>query len=203
MNDQFNAVTGMHVSRETCMRIEQFADMLRAEARVQNLISESTLENFWDRHIIDSAQLVRHSPAPSSTWVDIGSGAGLPGIVLGLLLQQPITLIEPRRLRAAFLQQTADALELGATVTCGKVEHYIGRFDVITARAVAPLERLLGMAQHLAHAETLWVLPKGRNAKSELAEAERSWHYDIRSEPSRTDPASEILLLRNVRAKSK
>lgn len=203
MKDRIEAATGTHVSRETYGKIIQFEDMLRLEARVQNLISASTLDNLWQRHIADSAQLVRYSPASTSTWVDIGSGAGLPGIVLGALLEKPITLVEPRRLRAVFLQHVSDRLQLGATVSCGKVERFVGRFDVITARAVAPLGRLLAMANHLAHTDTLWVLPKGRKAKSELAEAERSWHYDVRSEQSRTDPESEILLLSNVRAKSK
>ena len=203
MNAELEVATGKHVSRETYGKIERFADMLRSEARLQNLVSASTLDHLWSRHIIDSAQLVQFSPAPDAKWVDIGSGAGLPGIVLAVLLESPIALIEPRRLRAAFLEEVADRLDIGATVSCGKVENFVGRFDVITARAVAPLGRLLGMANHLAHADTLWVLPKGRNAKSELAEAEGSWHYDVRSEPSCTDPESEILLLRNVKAKSK
>jgi 16S rRNA (guanine527-N7)-methyltransferase len=88
-------------------------------------------------------------------------------------------------------------------VEAAKIETVRGKFDVITARAVAPLTKLLGITAHLATRQTLWVLPKGRNAKSELADAERSWHYDLRVEPSCTDPEASILLLNNVRAKRK
>lgn len=203
MNVSLEEATAGHVSRETCAKIVQFTEMLREEASVQNLVSATTLEDLWERHIIDSAQLVRFAPVPTSRWLDIGSGAGLPGIVLATLLKAPATLIEPRRLRADFLGRVCEALALDAEVKCSKVEHFTGRYDVITARAVAPLVKLLGMALHLAGPDTLWVLPKGRNAKSELAEAERNWHYEVRSEPSITDPGSEILLLRNLRAKSK
>ena len=116
-----------------------------------------------------------------------------------------MTLVEPRRLRAAFLEETVAALGLAdrVTVRAAKAEQVRGQFDVITARAVAPLGRLLGMAHHLAHSGTVWALPKGKNAKSELAEAQRSWQCEVRSEASCTDPDATILVLSKVRAKSK
>ena len=128
----------------------------------------------------------------------------LPGIVIAALTEGPMTLVEPRRLRAEFLNATVDALGLAARVPVHptKIENIRGQFHVITARAVAPLGRLLGLTHHLAHDETIWVLPKGKNAKSELAEAERSWQYDVRSEPSCTDPRATILVLSKVRAKN-
>lgn len=190
------------VSRETEDRILRFAELLREEAQQQNLVSASTIDGLWERHILDSLQLARFAPAGRS-WVDVGSGAGLPGVLLAISTGDPMLLVEPRRLRAEFLNKVVSQLGLrNASVAVSKVERIEGKFDVVTARAVASLSKLLGITAHLAHRDTLWVLPKGRNAKSELAEAELSWHYEVRAEPSCTDPESSILLLSNVRAKS-
>lgn len=197
------AIVGRDVSRETFERLERYAALLRTESERQNLVSASTLDSLWERHILDSAQLVKFAPDPRSAWVDIGSGAGLPGIVIALLVDGPVTLIEPRRLRAEFLQHCVTELALTERVTVAptKVEKVAGTFDVITARAVAELGKLLRLSTHLSTRKTLWVLPKGRVAESELADARRNWHCDATSVPSSTDPDSRILLLRNVRAR--
>ncbi len=113
--------------------------------------------------------------------------------------QGPLTLIEPRRLRAEFLGQTVVALGLEANVERARAEAVSGRFDVITGRAVAPLDRFLGISHHLSHPGTIWVLPKGRNAKSELAEARRNWQCEACLEASITDPESTILVLSGVK----
>jgi 16S rRNA (guanine527-N7)-methyltransferase len=179
--------------------------LLADENNRQNLIARSTVEGLWDRHIADSAHLARFEPKTGASWVDIGSGAGLPGIVLACLLTGPITLVEPRRLRAQFLSDVAADLELQARVSviCAKAQNISGSFDVVTARAVASVEALLRMTIHLSHPGTIWVLPRGRRAKSELAEARRSWHCDAVSEGSLTDPESEVLVLRKVRLKGR
>jgi 16S rRNA (guanine527-N7)-methyltransferase len=202
--DALERAAGRPVSRETMHLLQRYVDALREATHGQNLISATTLDSVWDRHILDSAQLVRFETSPSASWVDIGSGAGLPGIVIALLTHGPITLVEPRRLRAGFLTDTVTRLGLASRVTVepGKVERVQGSFDMITARAVAPLDRLLKMASHLAHPGTVWALPKGRNAQSELAEAQRSWQCEARSEISCTDPDARILVLGKVRAKS-
>ena len=180
-----------------------YAAMLRAESARQNLVSASTLDRLWDRHILDCAQLVKFAPAPDSSWVDIGSGAGLPGIVIAALMKGRVLLIEPRRLRAEFLERAVSELGLDARVSVAvlKVEKVNGAFDVITARAVAELEKLLRISTHLSTRKSLWVLPKGRSAKSELADARRNWHCDAKSVPSITDPESRILLLRSVKVR--
>nr|WP_246167516.1 16S rRNA (guanine(527)-N(7))-methyltransferase RsmG [Sphingomonas piscis] len=166
-------------------------------------MAESTADDLWKRHILDSAQLLRVAPN-TGTWADIGSGAGLPGIIVAILSGNPVTLIEPRRLRADFLRRVREELRLSDVhVITGKVERVEGQFDIITARAVAALDRLLGITVHLAHQRTVWVLPKGRRVQEELGEAQRSWHYDLRAEPSCTDADSSILLLSNVKAKRK
>lgn len=204
MIDRLAEVSGRDtVPRETCELIERFAQLVRAEAGRQNLVSSSTLDHLWQRHILDSAQLVRFEPDGGTSWVDIGSGAGLPGIVIAALVTGPVLLVEPRRLRAEFLQRTVAELGLGhrVSVAAAKVEKVTGRFEMITARAVASLDRLLAISTHLSTRKSVWVLPRGRSAQSELAEARRNWHCDAVSVPSRTDPGSEILVLTNVKAR--
>ena len=196
-------VAGRNVSRETFDLLDRYAGLVREEAANQNLVSASTLESLWERHVVDSAQLARFEPHAGASWVDIGSGAGLPGIVVAALVTGPVLLVEPRRLRAEFLNRAIAALGLGGRVSVAatKVEKVSGRFDVIVARAVANLDRLLRISTHLSTRKSLWVLPKGRSAQSELVEARRSWHCDSTSVPSCTDPESEILVLRNVKAR--
>ena len=110
------------VSRETFGRISVYADMLIAESSKQNLISTKSLGHLWDRHILDAAQLIRFAEQRDSTWADIGAGAGLPGIVIACFDIGPVTLIEPRRLRAQFLNDVIDKLALPARVIASKAE---------------------------------------------------------------------------------
>jgi len=203
MIDRLAEVSGRPVSRETFEVLERFAALLRDESRRQNLVSASTLDGLWDRHILDSAQLVRSEPRDGSSWIDIGSGAGLPGLVIAALVTGPVVLVEPRRRRAEFLARAIVELGLDGRVyvAAAKAENVTGRFDVITARAVAPLDRLLGISTHLSTRNSIWVLPKGRSAQSELVEARRNWHCDATAVPSLTDPQSRILVLRNVKAR--
>ena len=205
MIEALERAAGRPVSRETEFLLESYVERLRAANAAQNLIAASTLDGVWERHILDSAQLVRFEPRSGASWVDIGSGAGLPGIVIAALVEGPVTLVEPRRLRAAFLEDTVAALGLATRVSvrAAKVEKITGSFDIITARAVAPLDRLLAMGLHLAHSGTVWALPKGKSANSELAEARRSWQCEVRREASCTDPNATILVLSKVRAKSR
>ncbi|HEX2802932.1 MAG TPA: 16S rRNA (guanine(527)-N(7))-methyltransferase RsmG [Sphingomicrobium sp.] len=203
MIDELARVIGRPVSRETVALLDHYLDCLRGESKRQNLVAESTLGDAWRRHILDSAQLAALEPRPGSSWADIGSGAGLPGIVIAALVTGPVTLIEPRRLRAEFLGQTIAALGLSTrvAVVATKAERAGGRFDVIAARAVANVDKLLEISTHLSTKNTQWVLPKGRSAESELAAARRRWHCEAQRVPSCTDPESEILVLRNVKAK--
>lgn len=203
MIEQLAEVLGRDVPRGTTDLLEQYMALLRDETGKQNLISSSTLDSLWERHILDGAQLVKFAPGADLSWVDIGSGAGLPGIVIAILVGGPVTLIEPRRLRAAFLTTTVAELGLDSRVTVAakKVERVAGAFDVITARAVAELDKLLRISTHLSTRKSLWVLPKGRSAESELAAARRNWHCDAEIVLSRTDPDSRILLLRNVKTR--
>jgi 16S rRNA (guanine527-N7)-methyltransferase len=203
MIDQLSAVAGRDVSRETYATLERFAELIRVENLRQNLVSQATVSDLWDRHILDGAQLLGLA-AGSGRWCDIGSGAGLPGLVIAILGGTPMTLVEPRRLRADFLRHAVDLLALrDVTVDARKVERLEGKFDFITARAVAKLDKLFGMAWHLAHAETKWVLPKGESAKSELDEALGSWQGGFRLVPSRTHPEAAIIVATHVQRRGK
>jgi len=201
MIQKLSAVAGRDVSRETLERIGAYAALLREENRRQNLVSPSTIDHLWERHILDSAQLVRFEPRPGASWADIGSGAGLPGIIVACLVSGPVTLIEPRRLRGDFLHRVCESLGLHASVFVGKAERAGGEYDVITARAVANLAKLLEISAHLSTRKSTWVLPKGRSAERELAEARQAWQGAFHVERSATDPDSRIVIATEVRAK--
>jgi len=190
----------LDVSRETHDRLSAYVDLLLDENQRQNLISKSTIADVWRRHIEDSAQLVDIYPNASSRWVDIGSGAGLPGIVIAILTNAPVTLIEPRRLRSVFLSRVVKDLHLeNATVVPGKAEGATGKFDVITARAVAKIGDIFGITQHLAHKRTTYLLMKGRSAQSELAALSSTWQGRFALVPSRTDPDASIVVATEVK----
>lgn len=193
------------VPRETQALLDAYVELLLEENERQNLIAKSTVEEIWERHIADSAQLVRFAPRPDSSWLDIGSGAGLPGLVIAILTQGPVTLVEPRRLRADFLGRATEALGLSGRVTihAARAERITGKFDVITARAVASLDALLRISQHLSTDKTLWLFPKGKSARIELDEARRAWQGDFRLEPSVTSQEAAILVASDVRRKGR
>lgn len=195
-------LAGQPVPRETLHKLHQLSQLIIEESERQNLIASSTIDNLWKRHIVDAAQLVRFASSPIATWLDIGSGAGLPGLVVALLTEGRVSLAEPRRLRAEFLERAVAALSLGERVSVvqSKVEALRpAPFDVITARAVAPAGRLFAMAEHMTHYGTVWVLPKGKSAKSELDEAKRTWQGEFRLKASQTDPDARILIASRVR----
>ena len=192
------------VPRETMERLDAFAALLAEENGRQNLVSATSLDHLWVRHIVDSAQLLRFAPSPQASWVDLGSGAGFPGLIVALLHAGPVTLIEERRLRIAFLRQAAERLAVTVELIGTKVERVKARtFDVISARAFAPLPRLLDLGTAFSTAKTVWILPKGRNAQSELEALDPSWQGSFRLEPSLTDADAAIIVAEAVRRKTK
>lgn len=193
-----------HVSRETMDRLDRFAALLREENARQNLVSAASLGRIWSRHIADSAQLLRFAPSAAASWVDLGTGAGFPGLIVAALHKGPVTLVEERRLRVDFLRCAAATLGVEPAILAGKAERVPPRpFDVISARAFAPLPKLLALATGFSTAKTVWLLPKGRNAASELEALDASWQGDFRLEPSLTDPHAAIIVAENVRRRAK
>lgn len=190
----------MDVSRGTSPVLDGYVDLLLEANRSQNLIAASTEDDLWNRHIRDSAQLLRLAPDDFRSWVDIGSGPGLPGLVVAILAERPVTLVEPRAKRVEFLREVIDVLGLGnVEIIAGTAASVDRTFDVISARAVAPLDRLFGLTLHLAHDGTRFVFPKGRDAISELEVANRTWQGDIRLEPSLTSDEAGIVVAEHVR----
>jgi 16S rRNA (guanine527-N7)-methyltransferase len=194
--------TNFGVSRETLL--ERFDAILRREATQQNLIAASTLDTLWARHLVDSAQLVPlANGAGRGAWIDVGSGAGLPGLVVAILLERPVVLVEPRAKRVAFLREAAAELGLDKRVTVqgSKIESYhpINRAAVVSARAVAELSQLILSTQHCTDSSTIWLLPKGRNAHSEVEAARANWQGSFHVEPSITQPDSGIVIAQGVR----
>jgi 16S rRNA (guanine527-N7)-methyltransferase len=191
--------TSLAVSRETMARLDAFAALVAEENRRQNLVSKGSLDALWTRHIADSAQLLRFVADPEARWIDLGSGAGFPGLVVAILHAGPVTLVEERRLRADFLRRAADRLGVRAEIVESKVERMTRRpFDVISARAFAPLDRLLALGTAFSTTKSLWVLPKGRNAQSELESLDPSWHGTFALEQSVTDAEARIIVAQGV-----
>jgi 16S rRNA (guanine527-N7)-methyltransferase len=191
------------VPRETLL--ERYAEILREEARNQNLISASTIPDLWSRHLVDSAQLIPLAEANPGIWIDIGSGAGLPGLVVAVLTDREVVLVEPRAKRVEFLRLAAEALGIATRVTVEgqRIETYEprGKAAIISARAVADLSKLLKSAAHCADSSTIWLLPKGRNAQSEVEAARRAWQGSFHVEHSITQPESGIVIARKVAAR--
>lgn len=186
------------VSRETMGRLDALATFVAEEAKLQNLVSAATLGSMWQRHIADSAQLLRFAgPQPNEHWVDLGSGAGFPGLVIALLAPCRVTLVESRALRIAYLDKAIDRFELrGRVEVAGKALDRVESFaaDYISARAFAPLPRLLEGAGRFSTEKTRWLLPKGRNARAELESIAAPWQKLFHVEQSLTDADAAILV---------
>lgn len=178
--------------------LEHFAELLLAEADRQSLIARSTFASIWSRHIADSAQLV--PLAMDGSWIDIGSGGGLPGVVVAILRHAPIVMVEPRRKRADFLNAVVDQLGLeNATVAQANVQAITAKADVISARAVSNLSDIFAWTRGIVSRETQFLLSRGQNAVSDLELVERAWQGEFHVKQSLTDPAAGIVVATQVR----
>ena len=170
---------------------------LAEENERQNLVSAGSLDSVWQRHIADSAQLLRHVPREtSSPWLDLGSGAGFPGLVIAALRPEvSVIMVESRPLRAAWLEQMRIAMGLDSAEILSQRLELVESvpFRVISARAFAPLERLLRLSARFSTADTLWLLPKGRSAQQEL-QVLRGWDHMFHVEQSLTDGEAGIVV---------
>jgi 16S rRNA (guanine527-N7)-methyltransferase len=191
-----------NVSRET--QIQRFGEILRAESTRQNLISAASFDELWTRHFVDSAQLIPlAADAGEGAWVDVGTGAGMPGLVVALLIDRPVVMVEPRIRRVEFLRDAASQLGIAdrATVVHGKIEAYKpkDKAAIVSARAVAALPDLFKSTAHCTDSSTIWLLPKGRSVQSEVEAARAKWQGAFHVEPSITSPESGIVVARKVR----
>lgn len=182
--------------------LERFRNRLVEANAVMNLVGPDSLPDFWNRHAWDSAQLLEHAPG-ARTWADLGAGAGFPGVVLTILLKgregAHVWLIDSLGKRCRFLQEAVDALNLPATVINGRAEEQTVTCDIVTARAVAPMDKLLGYAQPYFQRGAQGLFLKGEKAESELIEARKSWQFEAELAPSQSDPRGRIVTIRSVR----
>jgi 16S rRNA (guanine527-N7)-methyltransferase len=198
------------ISRETLDRLKTYAQLLVRWQKTINLVAPSTLGDLWHRHFADSAQLWRYRPPEARVWLDIGSGAGFPGLVLAILGAEAGAthhiLIESDSRKAAFLREVGR--ETGITVdilgmrienpqTCAKVS----AVDCITARALAPLPRLLEMSAPYFSPSTLGLFLKGRDGAAEIEQAAESWRFAYELKPSVTDRDARVVLLKALKPK--
>ena len=200
-----SSVAGVNVSRETIADLEAFAQLATKWTPKINLIARGTIGDIWDRHIVDSAQIYRFAPESYDTWVDIGSGGGFPGIVMAILGKalQPaarFVLIESDQRKATFLRIAARELGLSVDVIAERIESAPQQAaDVVSARALAALSGLLPLAQRHLKTDGLALLHKGRQARQEVADAQKNWSFDLEDHVSITDPESRILAIRRIK----
>jgi 16S rRNA (guanine527-N7)-methyltransferase len=178
-------------------RLDRLAALLTAENERQNLIAAASLPHLWQRHIADSAQLLSHVPREAaSPWLDLGTGAGFPGLVISALRPDiEVWLVESRAMRIAWLEQAVAELALPCTRVIGSRLELVPAqpMAVISARAFAPLERLLTLSARFSTADTLWLLPKGRSARDEVNRLS-GWRHLFHVEQSLTDPEAGIVV---------
>ncbi|MGF1650470.1 MAG: 16S rRNA (guanine(527)-N(7))-methyltransferase RsmG [Hyphomicrobiaceae bacterium] len=205
--DRFN------VSRETFEKLDTYVRLLRLWQKTINLVAPGTLDDVWHRHFADSAQLHALVPTTARTLADLGSGAGFPGLVLAILASGArettpghalsVTLIEADQRKCAFLREVARAVDIPVDILSTRIETSASVLlergvDVVTARALAPLDRLCSLAAPLMSASGVCLFLKGRAAAGELAAARASWAFDAELIESMTDPEGRIVVLRRV-----
>ena len=191
--------------------LESFVHLLTEWQRTHNLVGRSTLDEVWTRHIADSLQLMEHAPANWREWVDLGSGAGFPGLVVAIASKEQserhITLVESNAKKAAFLRTAIRETGVDATVANERIEVHAQKFgrkaDVVSARALAPLPELVRLAEPYAKRDTPMLFLKGREYVHELKAASQSFDFDMIDSVSATDSEGRVLAIRNVRAKEK
>jgi 16S rRNA (guanine527-N7)-methyltransferase len=197
--DEFQRLTG--AAPERMAELETFLGMLTEANAVMNLVGPDSLPDFWNRHAWDSAQLIDRAGF-ARTWADLGAGAGFPGLVLAILSkgrpEAHVWLIDSLQKRCRFLQTVVDALDMPATVVWGRAEAQALKVDVVTARAVAPLEKLLGYAQPYLDRGAQGLFLKGEKVEAELREASKAWHVEAELSVSRSDPRGRIVTVRSL-----
>lgn len=195
-------VGGVNVSRETMEMLQAYTALLRKWSPKINLIARSSLPDIWVRHISDSAQLLPLGPDPVGHWADLGSGGGLPGIVIAILLRDrptKISLVESDQRKATFLRTCGRELGLTLAIHTTRTESLAPlKADTLSARALAPLPTLLSHVSRHLSPTGIALLPKGKNAAAEIADARKIWAFDLQTYPSQTDSAATILRLERI-----
>jgi 16S rRNA (guanine527-N7)-methyltransferase len=195
----FQRATGALAARMADM--DAFLALIREKNAVMNLVGPSALDQFWPRHAWDSAQLLKHAPE-ALVWADLGAGAGFPGLVLAILLKDRpgahVHLVESMAKRARFLADVVDRLALPATVHNLRAEDASLTVDIVTARACAPLVRLLRYARPCLKAGATGLFLKGQDIETELEDAAKAWKFQFERRPSLSSPSGQILVVKGA-----
>jgi 16S rRNA (guanine527-N7)-methyltransferase len=199
------------VSRETIGRLVTYEAALKRWQKTINLVAPSTLTEIWHRHFADSAQIWAMRPDEAASWLDLGSGAGFPGLVLAIMAAEKggtrHTLIESDNRKAAFLREAAREVGVAVDILCTRIETSqiqakVGEVNCVTARALAPLPRLAQLAAPYFASGTVGFFLKGREVAAELEETALTWDYRYELKPSVTDPDGRVLLLKALKVKT-
>jgi 16S rRNA (guanine527-N7)-methyltransferase len=195
---------GLNVSRETDAGLRRLVDLVVKWTVHINLVSSSSISDIWTRHVLDSAQLFNYLPAGANHWVDLGSGGGFPGLVVGVIAKElapglQLTLVESDQRKATFLRSAARELDLSVDVQTTRIELASPLCaDILSARALGSLTQLLGHAKLHMSTTGIGLFPKGRTANQEIEIARRNWRFDLTSHASMTDEDAQILRIENI-----
>jgi 16S rRNA (guanine527-N7)-methyltransferase len=209
-NDRERALALVEPAKDVVRRLDKFVTLLLQWQKTINLVAQSTLPQLWTRHIADSLQLLPLAPA-ARVWVDLGSGAGFPGLVIACAIAEKpgarVHLVESNARKAAFLRAAARATQAPALVHEQRAEDFVPRFEeraeAVTARALAPLAELLDLAAPLLQHGATGLFPKGEGAAAELAAAEKRWRLQATLVPSKTSPAARIVVVHSAERRNK
>ncbi len=194
----------LDVSRETSERLKIFEGLVQKWSPKINLVSRDDLRHVWDRHIVDSAQILAHSPSNTQIWTDIGSGGGFPGIIVAIVLAErspncKVTMIESDQRKATFLRTALRECGITGQVIANRIEAAPPQSaDVLSARALAPVKDLLAHAALHLNKNGIALLHKGRNYAQELEVACQNWTFDLVAHQSKTASDSRILEIGNI-----
>lgn len=198
------SIAGLDVSRETVETLRSFEAIVRRWSPVINLVSHSSLRSFWERHILDSAQLFHFYQSGGRSWIDIGSGAGLPGLVIAILAREKhpalkVTLIESDQRKATFLREAARQLSLSCDIIAQRAEVVptLGA-DILSARAFSALSSLLPFAERHLMPDGVAIFPKGKSWRQEIEDARKGWSFRFDAEKSVSDHEAAVLVLREI-----
>jgi 16S rRNA (guanine527-N7)-methyltransferase len=195
----------LSVSRETHSKLREHLNLVRKWTSAVNLVSPSSIGSGWQRHVLDSAQVWLAARVKHGVWVDIGSGAGFPGLVAAIIAEElapevSFVMVESDRRKATFLREAARLLSLPVSVHAERIEA-LGDLSasVLSARALAPLNSLVSVAHKMLAPKGIGVFPKGQSFEEEMVSARSNWEFVCETIRSKTDPQSVILRIENVR----
>jgi 16S rRNA (guanine527-N7)-methyltransferase len=198
LQEQQKLIPSLNVSRETFDRLKAYVNLLEECNQKLNLVGSSEMATIWDRHVFDSMQLMPYIPKSSLSVCDVGSGAGFPGIVLGILGVSDMVLVESIAKKALFLENVSRETLIKNTILCDRVENLKKTFTAITARAVAPLKDLLRLTKNIRTSDTVCIFPKGKKYQEEIEDARRFFSFDVEAHQSLMHEEGRILVITHV-----